>query len=561
MKRILLLTCLLLAVFCTCAAAEDEPLFIAREGWKQGFINREGEWVIPPEYVRVWPFTDAGYAAVEPNETYESQEVSFYNPFILIDKTGKIVTELPEWRLGTDPDPNILEATQNAVGGVYVLSSMESEDRKSALYVVETGELTELNQDFLGYVLSPEAEEDAEWIVQHYYDIKHPSSFILAGWNDRIVLVFDYTDFVKSSIDGRKYDKQYCFGFVILDRQGRKLHEGCFDGYPEGLMNPEPECGYTIQGSCLLTSSRTYNEQTPVCLIDRDGNIILSDLPEGSYWDEELQAVCLGKTGEAVLLNGKRISADEYRERRAALNPSGTMADQSGYYDGQDTMTEWPEQEAFSDGWKCVYDEENHSYSYINPAGEKMYDTFRFEYAEPFRNGAAHVKVMDKSYAFLDAYLGTDGRVIWAEEGKKKEVQRCLDEGIMYKAEDMSLEEARQNLIGEWDGGGGEYLHFQSFFYENGTSSGAIDEENWTLLENTRGEDAFYGAPFVLVFGDRDISGKPEQEWGLWFINRDCFCVCSDEGTIYVSRVSPGYWERCRQTFELWRETKYMKAV
>ena len=65
MKKALLLSMLLICLLCTYAFAEDEPLFIAREGWKQGFINQAGEWVIQPEYTRVWPFTDTGYAAVE----------------------------------------------------------------------------------------------------------------------------------------------------------------------------------------------------------------------------------------------------------------------------------------------------------------------------------------------------------------------------------------------------------------------------------------------------------------------------------------------------------------
>ena len=49
MKKILLLVFVLLCVFSAAALAEDEPLFIAQEGWKQGFINARGEWVIEPE--------------------------------------------------------------------------------------------------------------------------------------------------------------------------------------------------------------------------------------------------------------------------------------------------------------------------------------------------------------------------------------------------------------------------------------------------------------------------------------------------------------------------------
>ena len=100
MKKVIQLLTLILAVlFCVYAAAEEDPLFIAQEGWKQGVINKNGEWVVQPVYERIWPFTDAGYAVVEPDEEYRSQEVDFYNHFILVDRQGNIAADLPDWRL------------------------------------------------------------------------------------------------------------------------------------------------------------------------------------------------------------------------------------------------------------------------------------------------------------------------------------------------------------------------------------------------------------------------------------------------------------------------------
>ena len=180
-----------------------------------------------------------------------------------------------------------------------------------------------------------------------------------------------------------------------------------------------------------------------------------------------------------------------------------------------------------------------------------------FDDAEPFRNGAAHIKIMDDNYALLDPYLDAEGRIIWAENGKKETVQHRLDEGILYNIEDMSLEEARQALVGEWDGGGGEYLHFQTFFDDDGTCGGAFETQQWTLLENTWGEDAFDGDPFVLVYGEQDISGKPENGAGIWFYNRDFFMVDDDEGRGFISRVSPGYWERCWEKYDSWFQSEH----
>ena len=610
-KTILLLTILIMAVMlCICAAAEENPLFIVQEGWKQGVINQNGEWVVQPVYERIWPFTDAGYAVVEPDEVFESQEVSFYNHFILVDRQGNIAAELPEWRLYNYYG----EETQNAVGNAFVLTPMEEEDYCCALFLADTEKMIMLDREFLGCTLTPEAEE---YVKQHVKWQLYPSDFILAKWDDRLVLYYEYTDYVKDDSDNQSFDTKYGSGFIILDRQGNKVHEGWFEGEPKGLIwlgRTQNEEQYTIDGSCLLTNSGSKdNSENRDILIDRDGKIIMRNFPTRAYWwDEGLQAVFLGQEG-AVLLNGERITEDEYLKRRAAMNPYGIAMFGYKYYDTQGKRVEWPElgdyeavsdfgtdglawieldrvsclinkegriiakdvlpeldykflqqftgyrmAAAFHDGWECAFDEKNSKYGYINPAGGMMYGGFAFDYAGPFRNGAAHVRIMDDHYALLDAYLDADGRVIWAENGKKETVQRRLDEGILYNTEDMSLEEARQALVGEWNGGGGEYLHFQTYFDDDGTCSGVFETQQWTLLENTWGEDAFYGAPFVLVLGEQNISGKPENGKGIWFSSRDDFmAVDEDGGTLFVSRVSPGYWERCRQKYDSWYQSEH----
>ena len=606
MKRILLLIVVLLVILCSCAAAEEDPLFIVQEGWKQGVINKAGEWVVQPIYERIWPFTDAGYAVVEPDEVFESQEVSFYNHFILVDRQGNIAAELPEWRLYNYP----AQETQNAVGNAFVLIPMEEEDYCCALYLADTEKMIMLDREFLGCTLTPEAEE---YVKQHVKWQLYPSDFILAKWSDRLVLYYEYTDYVKDDSDNQSFDTKYGSGFIILDRQGNKVHEGWFEGEPKGLIwlgRTQNEEQYTIDGSCLLTNSGSKdNSENRDILIDRDGKIIMRNfLTQAYWWDEGLQAVFLGQEG-AVLLNGERITEDEYLKRRAAMNPCGIVMFGYKYYDTQGKRVEWPElgdyeavsdfgtdglawieldrvsclinkegriiakdvlpeldykflqqftgyrmAAAFHDGWECVFDEENGKYGYINPAGELMYGGFVFDRAEPFRNGAAHVQIMDENYALLDACIDTDGRVIWAENGKKDEVQHQLDGGMLYSTENMSLEEARQALVGEWDDGGGEYIHFPMFFYEDGTGSDAFETKQWTLLENTWGKDAFNGAPFVLVFGETDTSEKTENGFEMWFGDRDSFMVNSNEGTSFISRVSPGYWERRWQKYDSWSQ-------
>ena len=615
MKKTILLLALILAVlFCVYAAAEEDPLFIVQEGWKQGVINKNGEWVVQPIYERIWPFTDAGYAVVEPDEVFESEEVDIYNHFILVDRQGNIAADLPEWRLCNFYEPTRPDERVNAAGCAFVLVPMENENGCCALYLADTGKMIMLDREFLGCALSPEAEE---YVRQYQKWELYPSDFVLAEWDDRMVLSFYYSDYEKIGSDGQDFNDIYYSGFIIMDRQGNKVHDGCFIGEPEGLI-PLDKLGfarehkYIIEGSCLLLNyGINGNSEHPWSLIDRNGKVIMQDIPSPSEWDEDLQAVWQGHGMEAVLLNGEEISGDEYLKRRAALNPCGIIMDdvEDKYYDAQGSLIEWPELgnykavsefgtdglawieldgvsclinvkgqivakdvwpvqdyqhmlnayhyriPMFSGGWECVFDEKNDKYGYMNPAGEMMYGGFVFDRAEPFRNGAAHVQIMDGNYALLNACIDTDGRIIWTENERKDEIQRRLDGGILYSVGNMSLEEARQALVGEWDGGGGEYIHFPMFFYEDGTCSDAFETQQWMLLENIWDKDAVHGAPFVLVFGETDVSEKPEEGYELWFSNRDSFMVNSNDGTRFISRVSPGYWERSWQKYDSWRQS------
>ena len=96
MKKIIVLMVVLLSILCTTAAVADEPLFVAKDGLKHGYINAQGEWVIEPRFNQAWPFTSAGYAAVV-ETVYDPW--AYRDPFTLIDKQGNIVAELPDWSL------------------------------------------------------------------------------------------------------------------------------------------------------------------------------------------------------------------------------------------------------------------------------------------------------------------------------------------------------------------------------------------------------------------------------------------------------------------------------
>ena len=289
MKKVILLLMILLAavMLCICASAEEDPLFIVQEGWKQGVINKAGEWVVQPIYERIWPFTDAGYAVVE---TEEPPLISFFR---LIDRQGNIVADLPDWQLDTY-EIDYGEERQNAAGSAFLLSSTK-EPYRIILYLADTGAMIDLDEALLGAT--------------------DTFGYKLVEDDDSMVLLF--------------YRKpSYHSSYIIMNRQGQKIHEGCFDGEPDGMKYDGDYYGYYIEKEDRIPSKFKY-------------------------------------------------------------------------------------------GWECDWDHDETGYSYTKPDGELMYGGYVFDKVEPFCNGLARVKIMDETYALLDAYIDTDGRIVWAENGER----------------------------------------------------------------------------------------------------------------------------------------------
>ena len=661
MKKSIVLIVVLLCVLCGAALAENDALFVAKDGMKQGFINAQGEWVIEPKYERVWPFTDAGYAAVV-ETVYDPW--AYREPFTLIDKQGNTVAELPDWSLYIATDFINEQERGCAVENAFVLWSMEED--KYALYLADTGEMIELDQAFLGYELTPGAEEYAA--QKGGYNDTKPRDFCLCEWNEHLVLEFNYQDFYKEIRDFEFFTREeintaYCDGFVILDRQGHKLHEGCFDGTPMQVSD-----FYQIRDTYILTGNK---------LIDRDGKVILDNLTaKGMRWEEEIQAIALPGAKEVMLPDGQ-IKPFEEHLKQLASEKTDDMGLYSGWYynaegemiedwqgekwrksdpsieddfgwdymaltefgedglawvdcwwtaltyeitedrlvdkDGRIFMTVnlvpeqhnqyviYPEASEFEYGWECVYSDD-WMYGYINPAGEMMFGGYVFTKAKPFRNGLAYAQFMDDRCELLDVYINPEGKVIWAEYGKKEEVQHWLDEGKVFTIDDLTLEEATTALAGEWDcTGGGEMDPF--ILYEDGTGTGMHNTFTWRLVDNRDGsavpadvefwktgsdeededldeedtdpedydEDEWddeewaedeedpeeydedldeeededeepYWLEFLLVYGDGEITCDNTEV--LVFINRDEFVFTDGQGSSSFGRVPTGALER-----------------
>ena len=589
--RCILFILLLLCALCSCAGAEEEPLFIAQEGWKQGFINSEGEWVIEPIYTKVWPFTSAGYAAVE------TEEIPLWSTFKLIDRQGNIVADLPDWRL--DYNDSYVEgfSVQNAVGQAFVLTSVNDMYR-SALYLADTGELIELDQSFLEYNLSPGAEIN----VTYYSGSARttlPYGFYLLDWNDRMVLAFKYLDFhkgLRGSAKARVIGDDYCVGFVILDRNGRKVHDGCFNDLPVVISQNQEIREYRLTSSFLLTGCELSQTNVFASLIDRNGNVLMTDLPEGTKWTDDGQALVLPSSEEVILLPGQeRISALEYAKKRAAESPYGLAIFGEEYYTAEGDPVVWLDPDHYKaktgfnadgiawiygydgeyqlintqgtriaeglqpacfdadgpilneTGWQCVFPLESGGYGYVDATGTLMYQGFPFHHADPFQNGLAHVQVLDEQYEPLNAYINSSGRVVWAEQGREKDVQQWLDQHEHHTVSDMTIDDAHRALVGEWDcTGGGEFIGEPVIFYEDGTcNTGADHILKWDVIENTAGDEYYWNSPpFALVFGDDEGFETLEEGMGLIFGSTDTFYLTEyDGGSSYV-RVPSGYWAR-----------------
>ena len=174
-----------------------------------------------------------------------------------------------------------------------------------------------------------------------------------------------------------------------------------------------------------------------------------------------------------------------------------------------------------------------------------------FNYAKPFMGGLAHAQMMDEPYKPLDAYINLSRQAAWAEQGIKKDNQCWLDKDERQTVSDLSVADARQTLVGEWDcSGGGEMIGYPIIFYEDGTCNiGASHILHWDIQENTA-VDLFPPdpSPFRLIFGDENGYEDLEDGFGLSFENANSFFLTYAEASGGYIRVKPGYWE------EYWEE-------
>lgn len=566
-KRYIGLFCLftiILCLFAIGASAQDEPLYPAQEGDLYGYINRAGEWVIPPKYYYADEFMPCGLAVV----SKEVESVWDYaKTASLIDKTGATVKSFGDWKVKqTDPfdsgTSSPLDAVVERRENILLLKRNTQDVRHYALDFADTARRVEMDSSFLT-AACPHPDDD--WAQCD------TSMELIDVWPDRILLTVSVS-------------KRSLYGFILLDRQGNPV------AHRWDAWNVSTSC--MENGEYVLCRVGSTSS-----VVDKNGNDVVTNLSiytrfqDGAVIDaEDCTAVTLPDGQEMELAAWQQMQADKSQwgayptdeglclDESRGLSPKLTQNHYASYsafcaeglawalseeeysldlmdingtirasrlqpYTQNDSYL--PDLPAFFDGWMCVQqmssDTEEETirsdYGYISPEGKFLLDSQPFSTAQEFKNGLAYVGVTGKDFTLVNAYVDPTGHVVWAENDREAELQELLDTQSIPKMDDMTAEDATRILMGEWDcSGGGEHLGYPVKFEDDGT---------WKVVPYNASRGDYWGEPpFELLFKDSE-TGEFAQEYGLglFFTNGDTFGVQDFEGGSGYIRMPKGYWD------------------
>lgn len=314
---------LIVGLFACTFAEENETLFPAKEGWLYGYIRSDGTWAIPPAFTRAYPFQESGLAPVR---TQMASLFSNKESFRMVNRQGETVEFLEDWRL----DMVYLGVNGNIqtpmIAGNANLLVHEENPRRSALFLSHTGQLLELTPAFLGYEppsISPSFADlpDKEENQLGVMDIRL--------WKDRLVVnLWVKEKQLKNGIADRKYRSLY----VLLDLDGKKIHEGIFESLYLEDYSPTP---ITVPYLPVLQGET-------IAFIDHDGQVIVDGLPSGSRLTDAGDAIQI-KYHELYQLieTGEQLTYLEYAAYCAGKNASGYAVYHDGYVDAQGNPAEF----------------------------------------------------------------------------------------------------------------------------------------------------------------------------------------------------------------------------
>lgn len=566
---------LLLIVFASCSIAEDSlQLFPAKEGWLYGYIHKDGSWAIPPEqFTKAYPFQESGLAPVR------TELVNLWfnkEPFKMIDMEGNVVVFLEDWALDMAYlGQNYNVQTPIFSGNANILTN-RNVSLRSGLYMSNTGQLIELTPEWLGLPSSPDSNATADNLggIPNYF----PYCFFVNQWQDKYLLSFTYED----------RNNDYIHAFVILDQNGYKIHDGVFERILSAIdFCPEP----ITEPYCEII------QEDGLAYITPDAEIVVSGLPEDSWLTNACDAVFISDSDEYFLLEtGETTDALGYALYRAAKNPCGLAVYGNGYINSRGEIMEWPilsvnednipyeynnegvawldtfsdgfflidtegnpiteepvydnygietfaaeKSHCFSEGWEVITRREKNGHApymnYVNMNGDFLFQRDCLFEAYSFSGGLARVVVLTKDWTPVEAYIDTEGNVIWAENGRQAELQHLLHSEEKVSLANHTTESITQMIAGEWEA-------FNTCNESAGpmqlkTDSGTDNADVFWRVEIDDSPENEYD--FVLVFEWKDGTA---YRYGIRFVSANELIIyndyCCDETYL---RVAPGYVE------------------
>lgn len=581
--------CILVSLaLCICAfscvlAEENQSLFPAKEGWYYGYIHQDGSWAIMPDsFTRAYPFQESGLAPVrvEIADLYSNDE-----PFRMVNRQGETAVFLEEWTLGMEYIGAFYNLQTPVLAGNANILRLRADNQRYALYLSHTGKLIELTPEFLGYTPSFESASLGRIDDDSIFE-SEPGGFMIYQWQDRLLLRF-WVD--ENRLEGGKIKSDLVPMFVILDKDGNKIHEGIFRENAEYFPDYDPR---PIQESYLPVL-----QEDGVAFVNMDGKIVLSGLPASAVLTPAGDAADLSDGSCFRLMEtGEELTPLEYAKHCAAKNPSGLAVYESGYINADGEKMDWPAI-AYTDlipyeftdaGVAWVYRHSKHGYylidskgdilvsepreyfwhymgleweaqpadcfiqgwepvsmdfgkkNYMNCNGELLFPGAPFEETDPFQGGLARAVFWTEGCRPTEIYINESGKVVWAEGGQAEKIQQWLDNDVSFSMQKLTLEETAQLLIGDWELIVTANDGYAESFREDGRcrDGGYL----WKLEEN---HDSDMECDFLLTIYEEGTE-KIVLQKGIRFDSTDYFLLYSVDGygCEGYQRVAPGY---CRK--------------
>lgn len=486
---------------------DGEPLYPACKDNKWGYIDVNNNWIIEPQFRNAPPYIYKG------QYFYEDMSERFYNGFG--DERDLLPGDVPEdWGVTEINGIPIDRCWTQAIGD-NICVCFRNEEKQYFRYMLFNSGRKRLNdQAYTRFNLS---QDEQYAIVQTEETEEHVGDLINAEGQ----LIRANVPYGELSADGRviaQYISEGAYyswiyysaetGEEITEREAAALHAAASDSgaWPIGEKDVE--------------ENKTY------VYLNGEGKVI-DTLGEYKYATEFVHGIAY------VITTDDRILLINTRGETVVENVC-TVGDSPYYYSDAPVFREGLMQFRVDSRREAEYFCGNGNY--LREDGTMLYPACELWEVNEFFEGRALIGVLQPDYSVVYAYIDTDGRVTWAQEGTDiQELQARLDAGECQNPADMTTEEAEKLLLGNWIcTGGGEHLGYDTEI--DGEFVASFREgENWHVRIQTA-DDPYWGGQFVLVIEWEDE--EETSEIGLGVHCRDLFWVYDVEGGSSYARYN-----------------------